>query len=239
MYSCTKGHNSTEADFCSECGAKITAAGIAELVSNPTNKSAPVQTESINSQSCPDCSTLHESDSGNFCEICGYNFLTNTKGGDPLSNFPPPFKSPVNSTTAPTQLPTKTDSVPLAADTTLGQWRIVMTIDPSLATPDSPSPPPNQAPVTINLKQGANLIGRTSQARAIHPEIPLDLDDAVSSRHGILTLQSDGSLVLRDIGSSNGTMVNGKEIAVMADIPIASGDQITLGHWTRLQIKSF
>jgi hypothetical protein len=238
MYSCPKGHNSTEADFCSECGAKITAMGIAELVSNPTNKSTPVQAESINSQPCPDCSTLHEADSGDFCEICGYNFLTNAKSGDPLSNFPPPIKFPVNSNIAQTQLPPNIASESVAVANTVNQWQIVITIDPSLATPDSPTPITNQAPVVINLNQGANLIGRTSQARAIHPEIPLDLDDAVSSRHAILTLQPDGTLVLRDIGSSNGTMVNGKEVAVMADIAIAGGDQITLGHWTRIKINS-
>jgi hypothetical protein len=237
MHTCPKGHNSTEADFCSECGAKITAMGIAELVSNPTNKPTP-PAESINSQPCPDCSTLHESDSGNFCEICGYNFLTNAKGGDPLSNFPPSFKPPVNSSSASTQLPTGTESVPIMSATTVCQWQIVMMIDPSLATPDSPTPPTNPAPVTIILNPGANLIGRTIQARAIHPEIPLDLDDAVSSRHAILTLHPDDSLVLRDIGSSNGTMVNGKEVAVMADIAIASGDQITLGHWTRIKVNS-
>ena len=106
---------------------------------------------------------------------------------------------------------------------------------PSLATPDSPTAP-TQAPIVIELKQPTNLMGRTSQARAIHPEISLDFDDAVSSRHAILTLAPDGSLVLRDIGSSNGTMLNGKEISAMADIALASGDEITLGHWTRIKL---
>ena len=46
-------------------------------------------------------------------------------------------------------------------------------------------------------------MGRTSQARAIHPEISLDFDDAVSSRHAILTLAADGSLVLRDTALSS------------------------------------
>jgi pSer/pThr/pTyr-binding forkhead associated (FHA) protein len=228
MYTCPKNHNSTEADFCSECGAKIIGVGIAELGSNPTNKFTPVATIAVSVQSCPECSTPHESDSGNFCEICGFNFLTNVKGGDPLSNFPPPINSPASIPTAPTQPPD-----PFA--NSISHWQLTISIDPSLATPDSPTAP-NQAPITIDLNQGTNLIGRTSQARAIHPEIPLDLDDAVSSRHAILTLHPDGSLVLRDIGSSNGTMVNGKEIAIMADISIVSGAEITLGHWTRIKL---
>jgi hypothetical protein len=233
MQTCPKGHNSTEADFCSECGAKIMGVGIVELSSNPLN--TPVANRSVSTQPCPDCSTPHEADSGNFCEICGYNFLTGTQGGDPLSNFPPPVKSTNSIFTAPTQRPTPAAT---AIDPPLEQlkWDLTISIDPSLATPDSPAAP-TQAPMTIQLKLGSNLIGRTSQARAIHPEIPLDLDDAVSSRHAILTLHPDGMLVLRDIGSSNGTMVNGKEIAIMADIPISSGDEIALGHWTKIKIS--
>jgi FHA domain len=229
MYTCPKNHNSTEADFCSECGAKIIELGVAKIGSNPTNKPIPVAAPiAVSVQACPECSTPHEADSGGFCEICGFNFLTNTRGGDPFLNFPPPIKSPVSIATAPTQ-----PSNPAA--NAISHWQLTISIDPSLATPASP-PAPSQAPITIDLNQGTNLIGRTSQARAIHPEIPLDIDDAVSSRHAILTLHPDGSLTLRDIGSSNGTMVNGKEIAIMADILIVSGTEITLGHWTRIRL---
>jgi pSer/pThr/pTyr-binding forkhead associated (FHA) protein len=236
MYTCPKGHNSTEADFCSECGAKILGLGLSEPVSNPTNKSIPTVTQSRSGQPCPDCSTPHEADSGNFCEICGYNFLTGAQGGDPLSNFPPSIRSPANiGATAPTQPPHPPTTTTIPASNAVSQWQTIISIDPSLATPTSPIAP-IQAPIIIELNQPTNLIGRTSVARAIHPEIPLDLDDAVSSRHAILTIHPDGSLVLRDIGSSNGTMVNGKEIAIMADISIVSGDEITLGHWTRIKL---
>jgi hypothetical protein len=33
-------------------------------------------------------------------------------------------------------------------------------------------------------------------------------------------------------------MVNGKEVAALVDVPIRSGDEITLGHWTRLKLIS-
>ncbi|WP_309738751.1 MULTISPECIES: FHA domain-containing protein [unclassified Chamaesiphon] len=246
MYTCPKGHNSTEADFCSECGAKITGLGIAELVSNPTNKTTATVSQSVAVQHCPDCSTPHQADSGNFCEICGFNFLTGAKGGDPLFNFPPPIRwrslsereSSINTTaTAPTQPPNPPANPSNPAPNAISRWQVVISIDPSLATPTSPTAP-TQAPIVIELSQPTNLIGRTSVARAIHPEIPLDLDDAVSSRHAILTLHPNGTLIIRDIGSSNGTLVNGKEIAVMADISIASGDEITLGHWTRIKVTA-
>jgi FHA domain len=220
MYSCPKGHNSTEADFCSECGAKIMGLGIA---ADSVNQ--PVAISSDASIPCPDCATPHEANSGNFCEICGYNFLTGTGGG---AIFPPP---------AITQPPTSAISVPISPAPATLKWQVIISIDPSLATPSSPDAP-NQAPITIDLIHPANLIGRTSSARAIHPEIPLDFDDAVSSRHAILTVQPDGALILRDIDSSNGTMVNGKEVAALVDVPIRSGDEITLGHWTRLKLIS-
>ena len=199
---CPKGHNSTESDFCSECGAKIVGVGIAEIGSNPTNRTTPTATAA--SVPCPDCSTPHDADSGNFCEICGFNFLTGTKGGDPLSIFPPPIRSSASILyTAPTQRPPQPASTSNPAIEAVKQWQIVVSIDPSLA--------------------------RSEERR-------VGLDDAISSRHAILTLHPDGSLVLRDIGSSNGTMVNGREIAVMSDIAIASGDEITLGHWTRIKL---
>lgn len=205
MYNCPKNHISTESDFCSECGAKIISLEIAQFSHQTT----------IN---CPDCTTPHQANSGNFCEICGYNFLTGARGGEA---FPAPIVSR-----------------PIPPVPTMAKWQALISIDPSLATPDSP-PAPIQTMISIELIHPTNLIGRTSQSRGIHPEIPLNLDDAVSSRHAILTLQSNGSLVLRDIGSSNGTMVNGQEIAVMVDIEIRSGDQITLGHWTRIKIITF
>jgi DNA-directed RNA polymerase subunit RPC12/RpoP len=221
MYICPKGHNSDEADFCSECGAKITGLGIAELSSNPTSG-----TSASSSISCPDCSTPHEADSGNFCEICGYNFASGAKGG---VAFPTP-QPVVQSTITP-------QPTPISAPTVAVQWQATICIDRSLATPESP-PAPDLSPMTIPLTKPISAIGRTSQGRAIYPDLPLDFDDAVSSRHAILTQQADGSIILRDIGSSNGTMVNGKEIAIMADIIIRSGDEITLGHWTKIKLTN-
>jgi hypothetical protein len=220
MYSCPKGHNSTEADFCSECGAKISGVEIAQLVSTPP---PPTVTTVSSIQPCPVCTTPHEEGSGNFCEICGYNFLTGSEGEVPFPIFIPSGK--VRST------------VPQVPQTATNRWQAIVEIDSSLASPESP-PAPTQALITLDLTHTTNLIGRTSQARAIHPEIPLDLDDAVSSRHAILTIYPDSNLMLRDIGSVNGTMVNGQEIAMMADIPIRSGDEITLGHWTRIKLVS-
>jgi DNA-directed RNA polymerase subunit RPC12/RpoP len=220
MYTCPKNHNSTEGDFCSECGAKIMGLGTPELTANPI--SIPTNSSSV---SCPDCSTPHESDSGNFCEICGYNFLSGDRGSAP-------FPNPVAISKATIIQPGITAAVGVGT-----KWQAIISIDRSLASPESP-PAPDRQPIILPLINPVSTIGRTSQGRAIYPDISLDFDDAVSSRHAILTINPDGSLVLRDIGSSNGTMVNGREIAATIDITIRSGDKITLGHWTQIEMTN-
>jgi len=115
---------------------------------------------------------------------------------------------------------------------------LVAVVDPSLRDADSPEPPAGVPPLTVRLDKRVNLIGRKSEKRAIIPEISLDLDDGVSHRHALLTCGDDGSLTLRDIGSSNGTRLNAADVKPLADIGLHDGDQITLGRWTRLTVKA-
>ncbi|MFM7405824.1 MAG: FHA domain-containing protein [Cuspidothrix sp.] len=211
-YKCPKDHDSTEADFCSECGLKINGMNEEIISSLSINKSG---------LTCPNCGAPHEFDSGNFCEICGYNFITGVSGEIP--GFTPNL--------------TEVKSEVALQISVVKQWQIVITIDPSLRHPDSPEAPINKPPLIIDLVQSVNLIGRNSAARAIHPEIALDFDDAVSHRHALLTLQPDSSLILRDIGSSNGTIFKGKELKPMMDITLENGDEFTLGHWTKITVK--
>jgi pSer/pThr/pTyr-binding forkhead associated (FHA) protein len=111
-------------------------------------------------------------------------------------------------------------------------------VDPTLRDPDGPEPPANVAPLTIALDKAVNLIGRRSDKRAILPEVSLDFDDGVSHRHALLTRGDDGSLTLRDIGSANGTRLNGADVQPLVDTLLHDGDQITLGRWTRLTLKA-
>ena len=69
----------------------------------------------------------------------------------------------------------------------------------------------------------SHLIGRRSDKRGVFPEIALDSDDAVSHRHALLNRTPGGGLVLRDVGSSNGTRLNGVDVAPLTDMPLKSG----------------
>ena len=231
IYTCSKGHISDEPDYCSECGVKISGNGI----TGSNNSSTSSQTSL---QICPDCAAPHESGSGNFCEICGYNFLTGGHNEVPIAA--------ISTTTIATVEPIKTiPNVVISSSSSVSSeikeilaWELVVSIDPTLASPESPPPPSDRTPMTIRLEKPSNLIGRTSQLRAIYPEIPLDYDDAVSSRHALVNRQPDGSFVLRDISSSNGTIFNGIEIKSLVDIPLKNGDRFTLGHWTSITVKA-
>jgi FHA domain len=222
-YLCPKGHDSTEADFCSECGAKIN--GVSDTPDRADNGLVP-----DNQQICPDCATAHDDSEGPFCEICGYNFITRLSGELPIA--PAPVSTPVASPAPDTAPPSSPTVLPPSLP---AQWELTITIDPSLRLPESPEPP-DLPPQTIVLDKPTTLMGRTSQARAIYPDISLDFDDAVSHRHAIFSLQPDGSLTLRDIGSSNGTILNDVELKPMTDISLKPGDSIVLGHWTRIAI---
>ena len=202
---CPKGHDSSELDFCSECGMRMGTA--------PAGTTAPAAPAPATPQTCPDCSLERSAEGGKFCEFCGYNFSTGASGA----------------------LKSKTPEPPAAP---AAVWEVVIEVDPSLRTEGSPAAPENMAPRRVRLTAESNLIGRTSEKRAIHPEIALDQDDAVSHRHALLKQLPNGSLLLRDIESSNGTRLNGTDLRPLTDVNVKAGDKITLGHWTRITLEA-
>lgn len=52
-------------------------------------------------------------------------------------------------------------------------------------------------------------------------------DRFASGHHARLTLQPGGELWLEDLGSTNGTRLNGREVT--AAVPVQEGDEITIG----------
>jgi FHA domain/Double zinc ribbon len=247
---CPKGHLSTESDYCSECGAKIQTASeaLAEIQAganlsyglSSTQDPFPVPppiASNAGSTTCPACGAIHLESDGNFCEICGYNFSTGEPADLPIAILPPP-PMPIATDVALTPIdpPIDPPPTPMVPTSSATGWTITIRIDPTLATPASP-PAPTQAPIVLPLNQATNLIGRTSVARGVIPEIPIDFDDAVSHRHALLVVQADGSLIVRDVGSSNGVQYQGQDLAAMADVPLQSGDVFSLGHWTTIEVQ--
>ena len=77
---------------------------------------------------------------------------------------------------------------------------------------------------TVALAPGDHLIGRDADAA-----ICLDVV-AVSRRHAVLRI-TDEAAILEDLGSKNGTSINGRRIAFAT--PVENGDEIEVGG-TRL-----
>jgi hypothetical protein len=219
---CPKGHASSEADYCSECGAKIQGAGTAP----------PPPRASAAGDACPDCGTVREQAEVVFCEVCGYNFVTGAHGEVPIAE---PVASPLPSAPPVPDPPPETQTdAGVGAQT----WTVLVAVDPALRSPESPEPPADFAAQPVPVQAPVSLIGRRNEARGIFPEISLDHDEAVSRRHALLQVDPQRGLLLRDIGAANGTRLNGKDLEPMVDYPLHDGDEITLGHWTRIRVQA-
>ncbi|MDH7481501.1 MAG: FHA domain-containing protein [Armatimonadota bacterium] len=85
----------------------------------------------------------------------------------------------------------------------------------------------------FEIKPGVNDIGRRSSAA-----VPITFDGYVSSIHADLIAEADGFFIT-DMGSTNGTFVNGVRISPGMRSALSNGDEITVGMTTlRFEIFS-
>lgn len=82
---------------------------------------------------------------------------------------------------------------------------------------------PEAGDTTFELTDPLITVGRIS-------ENSLQIEDAsVSSRHAQLTLDESGDYILQDIGSTNGSSLNGKDLEPETDHKLQDGDRIVFG----------
>jgi pSer/pThr/pTyr-binding forkhead associated (FHA) protein len=79
----------------------------------------------------------------------------------------------------------------------------------------------------VKLRGGGHTIGRSEEA-----DIPID-DPYASEFHARVGYQDDKVLV-HDLGSTNGTYVNGRRVT--APVPLAKGDTVQIGK-TILEVR--
>ena len=189
---------------------------------------------------CPACHAEHDVSVGDFCEGCGYNFKTGVR---PVS--PPPGESiqapePVPAAARPTTSLLGSSSLPVTppSNPVMSGWEVVIAVapNPHAGMPDAEPPPAFTARVQ-SLDAGTLLIGRRSVRRQILPEISLDHDDGISHRHAQLGRTPEGNFSLSDLGSSNGTTLNGADVPPGVAIPLQEGDSVALGRWTQLTFR--
>lgn len=87
----------------------------------------------------------------------------------------------------------------------------------------------------VNLSgQTEFTIGRTAEGQPILPDVDLSPYEAyskgVSRLHAALKIHNQ-RIVITDLGSSNGTRVNGQKIVPHVDYPLNHGDMIAFGKF--------
>jgi len=80
---------------------------------------------------------------------------------------------------------------------------------------------------SFRIEQPRTIIGRSESAQL------RVVDSGVSRQHALILLE-DGKLFLEDLGSMNGTLVNG--VSFVGRHPLADGDKISLGPTTILKL---
>jgi pSer/pThr/pTyr-binding forkhead associated (FHA) protein len=131
---------------------------------------------------------------------------------------------------------TAADSQP--TPTSAPRLNIVVITDPSLVEDEEERKlcPQNTPELVFPLDLDENLVGRRSDPMKIYPEIDLE-DPGVSHRHLKFIRQPDGSFAVLELGSKNGTTLNGAALKPGLVTPLAAGDELLVGTWTRLQVR--
>ena len=236
-YLCPKGHQSTEPDYCSECGLRIGA----PAASASPGASAPAASPAAGGD-CPVCGAPR-APGARFCEVCRYDFVAKkpADAADDSALAPAPAPPPAPDA-APSPPAPAAPSPPAPAETSVNAianpWAIV-TAEKSLMGPEAASLtfPEGEPQRSYPLDLDENLVGRRSARTNVHPEIPVG-DPSVSSRHLKICRRKDGSLYLVDVGSSNGTKLNGVTVEPGVEASLKAGDRIVIGAWTKIAIEA-
>ena len=123
-------------------------------------------------------------------------------------------------------------------------WAIVITADADyyerdrVASGDEfPQSPPR---LVVRLTRDRMTIGRTAELEGIRPDIDLLRigDKGASRRHAEVLRAPDGGWSILDVGSSNGTRMNGSVELQPGELQrLAEGDYLNLGYWSRLTLQ--
>lgn len=215
---CPGGHDSADADFCSECGLELAPASAA---AGPAAGADPDRTPAPR-QLCPACGTERDDPATPFCGVCGYNFATRA-GGHVITPAPPPVAPPPVPAASPRRAPP-------ASVAQTARLEIEVTFDET-----NPAAPRGQPARKFALYDDESLIGRRSSGVA--QTVGLDGDDFLSRRH-LLLLRQRGGYVVRLFDNTNGATHNSAELTAGVERPLAVGDRIAIGAFTVIQVTA-
>jgi pSer/pThr/pTyr-binding forkhead associated (FHA) protein len=157
---------------------------------------------------CPFCQTVHV-DNTVFCSECGnYLIKEETVETNPLDIE---FANQTNSITTEADLEIKLNDGP-------------QTIQLKIMGKE-------KREVAISLDK-VIFVGRVDPAAAVFPELDLssegDLAKSISRRHASI-LKQGKNVIVKDLGSANGTFINGKRLTPYTATQLNDGDILTFG----------
>jgi hypothetical protein len=89
---------------------------------------------------------------------------------------------------------------------------------------------------TYPLTKDVTTIGRPDAPTQTYPDIEIELDDSVSRRHAKVIRRND-EFYLIDLGSTNGTLLNGQQLKHNVEMQLAHGDRIRIGDKTEITFE--
>lgn len=112
-----------------------------------------------------------------------------------------------------------------------------LAVEASLAEGDEPAAPAAPAPASTGPGRPRLLVHESGTIREVPlnkdivtigrlPDCDLVLDDKGASRRHAQVRSADGTVTLTDLGSTNGTKLNGQQVQTR---PLEDGDRITVG----------
>jgi len=165
---------------------------------------------------CPSCGRQHRPGTL-FCSECGVYLLT----GGPLRTEPLP-ESELPTARADPWASSSSGAPPAEAETS------VLTVEMSATGRRVPLPPGGEA-----------VLGRLDATRGVFPDVDLTpdggLEGGVSRRHARVH-QQKSQFFIEDLGSANGTFLNGQRLTPYLPHPLRDGDEVQLGR-VRLRIS--
>ena len=226
---CLRGHHSTSDDYCDVCGAKNR-----NVMQRFMSNLRPVTP----GQSCPHCDEPRLGDD-RYCAHCAYDFETGERlplpprgGGGPLGRDGDILPRPAAAAPgAPAPAPPSFYHEPPAPEP--ATYVIALTVDSRPNEAGCPRPPADSTERVFILDQPSMVIGRDD---APGLQIPIHGDPYVSRHHAEI-IELEGGWGVRDLGSTNGTKVNGVALAGSEVKPLGLDDVIELGCFSRLTVR--
>ncbi len=215
--------NPATAHFCDQCGARLTPVA----TSAPPTPAAPAEGPTVvdtpsGPSTCPLCSSpviLGEA----FCDNCGASLISkdqpvvgemtpapsyDTTTSIPIQpNYPPP--QPINTPSSP-------PNGPIVRNTLAPSRLIVIDSGNTIELPRT-----DQA-----------IVGRADPVSRFYPDVDLSphnaLQNGVGRRHARLSVKN-GKILVEDMNSTNGTIVNGQRLTPRMAQPLNDSDELRMG----------